>query len=104
MTVTVSDDARNDADRAARKYDAKPGRYGDAFLDEFAAAVRRIGANPRLLPRAEDAPPIGEWREAFIARFSQRVIFRIDGDVATVVAVVHTDAPPGYWTKFLSAP
>ena len=97
MRLIVRDAAQEDVAQAIRQYDRKPGRYGAAFRDEFLAAVARIPGAARQFAPVEDAPDGYEVREVFIDRFQQRVIFRIVGEEARVLAVVHASARPGRW-------
>ena len=99
MSATVSEAALGDADRAVRMYNGRPGKHGGAFRAEFRSAVRRIAADPRRFPPVEDAPAGREYRELLIDRFGQRVIFRMDGDAARVVAVIHVSAAPTRWHR-----
>jgi plasmid stabilization system protein ParE len=93
--------ATADVTRTSRHYDTKPGQYGIEFEDEVEEAITRIGDTPRLYPLVEDGVPGREIREYFIARFSQRVIYLLNGDDILVVAVIHTDAPEGAWHRNL---
>jgi plasmid stabilization system protein ParE len=97
MSVIVSPAAQADAINTARWYDNQPSRYGDAFNDELRTAIRKIGKTPRLYPLVEDGVPGREIREYFIARFSQRIIYVMNGDDVLIVAVIHTNAREGAW-------
>jgi plasmid stabilization system protein ParE len=101
MNLIVTDQATADVTRSSRHYDTKPGRYGAEFEDEVEAAIARLGEHPRLYPLVEDGVPGREIREYFIARFSQRVIYVINGADVLVVAVIHSDAREGAWHKNL---
>jgi plasmid stabilization system protein ParE len=97
VSFTVSPAATADLIAASAAYDRKPGRYGAALEAEVEAAYVRISENPRLYPLVEDGVHGLEIREYFIARFSQRVIYAMNGDDVLVVAVIHTDAREGAW-------
>jgi plasmid stabilization system protein ParE len=97
MSLIVSTRARADAETTIRFYNSKPERYGAAFQREFDRTIARIANNPRLYPLVEDGVPGREIREYFIARFSQRVIYLLNGDDGLVVAVIHSDAREGAW-------
>ena len=77
MTFSVSEDAREDLARAIRFYNSKPGRYGRAVAREFARAAKAIAANPRQYSPVDDDIPGIEFREFFIDRFDQRVIYLV---------------------------
>lgn len=97
MTFVVSEQARDEAAGIARWYNAQPGRYGSAFLDEFEAALAAIAANPRLYSPAEDGRDGCEDREYFIPRFKQRVVYTIRDETITVLSVIHSSRKPGTW-------
>lgn len=101
MSVIVTDAATADILAASAALNRQPGRYGAAFEDEVEAALACIGENPRLYSPVEDAPPSGEFREYFIERFQQRVVYLVTGDDALVVAVVHAARRPGAWHRNL---
>jgi plasmid stabilization system protein ParE len=104
MSLIVSTRARADAETTIRFYNSKPERYGAAFQREFDRAIARIANNPRLYPLVEDGVPEREIREYFIALFSQRVIYLLNGDDGLVVAVIHSDAREGAWHSNLPQP
>lgn len=99
MSLRVSAVAREAADRTAAYYDTRPGRYGTAFLDEFAAAVAAVAASPRLYPPCEDARDGYEDREFFIARFQQRMIYTVTADEVVILTVIHASARPAGWHR-----
>ena len=101
MSLAISEAADANIVTATRFYNSRPGRYGAAFKKEFTAAARAIAHNPRLYPLVEDGVHGREIREYFIARFSQRVIYVMNGDDVLVVAVIHSDAREGAWHKNL---
>jgi plasmid stabilization system protein ParE len=103
MRLHVSEAARGEINGIARWYDDQPSRYGSAFLDEIAAALRAIEVNPRLYGLADDGRPGCEDRELFIARFKQRVIFTIDREEAYLLTVVHASRKEGAWHRNLSS-
>jgi plasmid stabilization system protein ParE len=101
MNLIVTDEATADVTRSSRHYDTKPRQYGAEFEDEVEAAIVRIREMPRLYPLVQDGVPGLEIREYFIARFSQRVIYVMNGDDVLVVAVIHSDSREGAWHKNL---
>lgn len=99
MSFAVSPAARSDVVATSADLDRQPSRLGDAFEDAFEDACRKIGENPRLHSLVEDGPSGGEFREYYIARFHQRVIYQISGGDALVVAVIHASRRPGAWHR-----
>ena len=101
MSVTVSPAAQADVTASALWYDQQPDQYGAAFNEAVRDAVRKIGEAPRLYSPAEDGIPGREFRECFIARFQQRVIYLVTGEDVLVVAVVHALRREGAWHRNL---
>ena len=102
MNVIVSPPAREDAILTQDRLEREQSGYGLAFAEEFRRAIEQIGTMPRLFSPTEDGPDDIETREFYIARFLQRVIFSIDGESVTILAVVHARKRPGSWIGRLS--
>ncbi len=101
MSFNVSANAREDVAAAIRIYNTHAERNGGALLAEIEAAFGRIAAMPRLYSPVEDGVPGYEFREYFIERFQQRVIYLMNGDDVLVVAVVHATRREGAWHRNL---
>ncbi len=99
MSFTVLDSATADVGRTSAIYDTKPGRYGAAFEDEVDRAFEQIEVNPRAHAPCEDGIAGHEFREFFIARFQQRVIYLVRGEDVFVVAVVHATQQEAAWHR-----
>ncbi|MBY0512327.1 MAG: type II toxin-antitoxin system RelE/ParE family toxin [Gemmataceae bacterium] len=99
MRLVVTDPATADVARTSRYYDLKPSRYGAAFEGEVEAALEKIAAMPRLYSPVEDGVPGREYREYFIERFGQRVIYEVKADSVVVVAVIHASSREGAWHR-----
>jgi plasmid stabilization system protein ParE len=93
--------ATTDVERTSGVYNTKPGRYGAAFENEVDRAFDQIAANPRLYSPCEDGIAGYEFREYFIERFDQRVIYLVRGNDVLVVAVVHASRQEGAWQRNL---
>jgi hypothetical protein len=101
MTYRILYGARQDALAAEARLEREHPGYGDAFADEFVAAVRAVLDRPRLHPPAADAPPGYEVREHLIRRFNYRVIYAILDDEILFVTVVHAHRRPRSWHRRL---
>ncbi len=102
MTFEVAEGARQDLAAVIRFYDAQPTRHGADVRAEFERAAVAIAANPRMYSPVEDEYPGVEAREFLIARFSQRVIYTVEGESDRVIAVVHASRRPGSWHRRLT--
>jgi plasmid stabilization system protein ParE len=65
---------------------------GREFFDEVQRVLELIGENPGVGSPFEDP-----YRRAYCRRFPFGVIYREDGDVVWVQAVMHLRRRPGYW-------
>ena len=101
MSLTVSAEAREDVARAIRDSNSRPDRNGEVLRAEVEEAFVRIAATPRQFSPAEDGVPGREYREFFIERFQQRVIYLVTGEDVLVVAVVHATRREGAWHRNL---
>ena len=101
MNLEFLDNATADVTRSSRWYDTQPGRYGAAFEDEVEIAIEKIAENPRMYSPVEDGIPGREYREYFIGRFEQRVIYEVKSDTVLVVAVVLAFSSEGFWQRNL---
>jgi len=101
MKFEVSEAADLDLQSAIRFYNSRPKRYGAAVKAEFTRAARAIRRNPRMYSLVEDGVPDREFREYFIGRFEQRVIYEVKSETVLIVAVVHASSSEGFWHRNL---
>ena len=85
--------------RAAAYYDAQRSGLGDEFLDEISLVVQRIKLSPTAI-----GPDGGDLRARLLARFPYALIYCIEGETASIVAVAHNSRRPGYWRRRLANP
>lgn len=90
--------ARREMLQAARWYDRKSNGLGDRFLDEVRSAIVAFNSPPVA------AVAMGpDYSRKLLDVFPYALIFRVDGQTVTIVAVAHLKRRPGYWHKRLSA-
>ena len=94
MTIRLLAGAKRELMDAAGHYESRRSGLGDEFLDEVAAALRRLdrwqGSGP---------PTDGGYRRCLVRRFPYALIYRpADGDVV-VVAIMHMKRRPGSWLR-----
>lgn len=77
-------EAEQDVAEAAAWYADKSAELGDAFLDEFARAMRELETNP-------ERPPLyyRNFRRVLLRRFPFKIFFQIAGDRVIVFRVLH---------------
>lgn len=63
------------------------------FEAAFDEAIGEIQAHPAMFPRCDEA-----HRYVLLRRFPYSLIYRVDGEVATILAVAHSKRLTGYWS------
>lgn len=93
MTPTFSPAARQDLLAAAQWYLAEGGMsVAERFEQDVQRALRLLAAMPRMGRAQRDG--IRTWP---LKRFPFLVVYRVHGDVLTVVALAHQSRDPGWW-------
>ena len=94
LAVRLREEADQDLAAAATWYEMHRPGLGQQFLDEAARTIRRIAENPLTYPVM--------WRQtqrALMHRFLFGIYFRVLGDIAVVVAVMHGSRHPRNWQR-----
>lgn len=84
--------AQSEVDDAFAWYETQSHGLGTRFMDDFDRAVRRVAAYPLASAEIEDG-----LRRCLLSRFSYGIIYGIDSEIITVVAVAHLHREPRYW-------
>jgi plasmid stabilization system protein ParE len=93
MRVELAAEAQADADQAADWYiDHDAWEAANAFYEELAKALARIGAEPGL-----GTPAKAGARMLPIHRFPYSLVYRVQGDGVRVIAVAAQRRRPGFW-------
>ena len=90
--LRVRPEAEAESLAAAVWYDGERPGLGAEFLDAIRSTFQRIEASPFEFPVV-----LRDIRRAIAPRFPFGVFFTLDGDVATVVAIVHLHQHPRLW-------
>ena len=91
-SVRVRAKARLDLKRAADWYEAQQPGLGGEFVDEVQAVFESIAAYPARHPLVHRGT-----RRALLRKFPFGVFYRVTGEVAVVVAVMHGSRHPRRW-------
>jgi plasmid stabilization system protein ParE len=82
----------------AREYLNRQSReLGRRFLDDLAARLAVIAADPLRFPKLETLPDESPFRRALLRVFRYAVVFEILDDTVLVVAVAHCSREANYW-------
>lgn len=91
--------ARHEMLRAARWYEHRGHGLGDRLLDDIRESILSILEFPSAFPRLD-----ATYRRKLLDVFPYALIYRVDGEEITVVAVANLKRRPGYWRKRLRTP
>jgi plasmid stabilization system protein ParE len=84
--------AEDDLADSRRWYNRQQPGLGDEFLEEAEAAFARIQRSPEV-----PVPAFQDLRKVLMNRFPYHVIYRVDDDQITVVAVYNARRDPRGW-------
>lgn len=87
-------EAELDALEAALWYEGERGGLGSEFLDELRATFTRVGQAPLQFPVVSRS-----LRRAILRRFPFGVFFTLEGEEATVMAIMHLYRDRKEWQR-----
>ena len=87
--VVITRAAAADISAAYDWYEGQQKGLGSGFLDEIEAALARISDRPTLYPFA-----VRDARRVLVRRFPYSIYFRLRGDQARILAVMHQSRDP----------
>ena len=94
--LEIRPDAVADIEEAARWYEALEPGLGSDFADAVLQAIDILPNNP-LAYRLRHKRKNVRWK--LLDRFPYRVVYRITGDLITVIAVLHSARHDRQWRK-----
>ena len=92
-------EAEAEFDEAVQFYERAESGLGSAFTLEVERTVDRVSAFPE-----SGTPFSASSRGRITANFPFWVIYRVDGDEITIIAVAHQRRKPAYWRRRKDAP
>ena len=92
MVVQLHPEALAEYAEAVGFYEERAPGLGREFFEEVQRVLRLISENPHL--GSPFAPP---YRRAYCRWFPFGVVYREEGDIVWVHAVMHLRRKPGYW-------
>ncbi|MCL2647819.1 MAG: type II toxin-antitoxin system RelE/ParE family toxin [Phycisphaerales bacterium] len=79
---------------AAQFYESQQAGLGHRFLDAIDRAIEEIEKNPQRWPILKK-----QIRRRLVGRFPYGILYRMDRQEITIVAIMHLHRRPNYWTK-----
>jgi mRNA-degrading endonuclease RelE of RelBE toxin-antitoxin system len=95
--LRVLAEARAEAIEAAAWYDREKFGLGVQLLNEIEQALDRIENDPQGFPQWEFPSGPDDIRRYVLKRFPYVVLFTIQSDETTVIAISHGRRRPSYW-------
>ena len=92
MIVAIHPSAADEIEAAARLGEERSLGLGSALVIELRRVAALLSEFPDLGQLLDD-----RHRRFPLRRFPFGVIFRVDGDTLTIVALAHRRQQPGYW-------
>jgi toxin ParE1/3/4 len=100
VIVHVDDRAEQDLVVAIKWYLRKNRRgVARSLLVYWSMALDRIAKAPASFPRIEEVDTDSRVRYWLFPKYDYRVIYLLDQDLATVIALDHTKRRPTYWQQ-----
>jgi toxin ParE1/3/4 len=95
-SLEIRPDALADIDEAAAWYEEREPGLGLEFVRTIRQAVGNLPSNPlshRIRYRRRNV------RWVLPARFPYRIVYRVQGELITIIAVLHTARQDRYWKE-----
>ena len=96
MTLQLEHDAELEMLEAARHYEEQQSGLGSDFLDEVEFGLEQIRAGSERFGFYRRSKIV---RSVRLERFPYRLLFVLEAELATVVAVMHLHRRPDYWKR-----
>ncbi|HKY27239.1 MAG TPA: type II toxin-antitoxin system RelE/ParE family toxin [Pyrinomonadaceae bacterium] len=94
--LVISPGALADINSAAKWYEEREPGLGNAFTDSILSAIDNLQANP-LIYAPRDRRRNVRW--FFPPRFPHRIIYKVQGELITVFAVIHAARHDRNWKQ-----
>jgi hypothetical protein len=94
MNVVMIPLARREMFQAARWYDRQGVDLGNRLLDDIRQSLLAIREFAFAFPSVD-----GTYRRKLLDTFPYALIYRVDGEVVTIVAFANLKRRPGYWRR-----
>lgn len=92
MEVIFASGVLDDVSESAAFYEREVAGLGRVFLDNINTGIQEIRDTPFLYRIIK-----GEYRRHLISRFPFGIIYKLNGNIIYIVAVMHLRRKPFYW-------
>lgn len=92
--VTFHPEAEAEYELALAWYLERSPQAADRFEAAFHETIEAIRSHPGMFPLCDEI-----HRYVLLKRYPYSLVYRSDGDMAYVIAVVHSKQLPGYWSS-----
>lgn len=93
-TVEYHDGALQDFNASVDWYASRSQHAALGFVAAVDAAIEQVVLNPERFPRASRRS-----QYCRLTRYPFRIIFRVQGESITIIAIAHAKRSPGYWWR-----
>ncbi len=99
MILHIRDEAEQELEQAFDYYEAQRRDLGQEFLDEYVQGTHKIVEAPLRWPADPVSADVHRYR---LDRFPYTLVYRVQQNECTIIAVAHAKRKPGYWTDRLN--
>jgi hypothetical protein len=97
VNLRILIEAEEEIEEARQYLNRQSCGLGRRFLDNLAASLAAIAADPFRFPKLETLPDDSPFRRVLLHVFRYAVVFEIIDNMAVVIAVAHCSREPNYW-------
>ncbi|WP_165070370.1 type II toxin-antitoxin system RelE/ParE family toxin [Paludisphaera rhizosphaerae] len=91
--VKIHPEAEAEYEHALGWYLDRSSQAAARFEAAFDEAIQAIRSHPEMFPRCDEV-----HRYVLLRRFPYSLIYRVEGESATIFAVAHSKRRTGYWS------
>jgi len=92
--ITLHLEAEAEYEHAIAWYLERNPQAAERFESAFHETIEAIGSHPGMFPFCDEV-----HRYVLMKRYPYSLVYRLDGEVACVLAVAHSKRLPGYWSS-----
>ena len=90
--LIIKSKAEKDLQQSFEWYQEKKQGLGDELIEQTEVTIRKILDNPYQYPRIH-----GEIRRALVRRFPYSILYIVEKDTVSIIAIFHCKRNPSEW-------